>query len=442
MIETISLLRQYKNFKMEFPKNIYCIGIGGIGLSALAQYLQHDGHAVSGSDRSPSPVTELLEKRGITVHIGVNPENLKGIEYVIYSDAVPEENEEREEAKRLGILQVTYFEALGYVTEKKKTIAICGTHGKTTTTAMITKMLVDLGLKPSAIIGSLTKDFESNFVPGEGDLLVVEACEYRRHFHHIVPSVLVITNIELDHTDYYKDLPDVVDAFQVMASKVPPGGAIVANPNIESVALALLNQTASTVDYSKEYAPELRLIGEFNKMNARAAKAAVKAVVPEADEKRLDASLSDFKGTWRRFEFVGETKDGALVFDDYAHHPTAIRETLKAARARFPDKKIVVVFHPHLYSRTKSLFTEFATAFGDADGAIIAPIYAAREEEDPTISSKILAAKTQTRGGVAQAIDSFTTIGEELQKQAGIGDVIITMGAGDIYKVAEAITLG
>lgn len=427
---------------MTFPKRIYCIGIGGIGVSALAQYLQHEGHEVSGSDRSPSPVTELLEKRGIAVHIGTRPENLQGIEYVIYSDAVPEDNEERVEAKRLGIPQVTYFEALGNITETKKTIAVCGTHGKTTTTAMITKMLVDLGMKPTAVIGSLTKDFESNFISGEGDLLVVEACEYRRHFHHIQPTVLVITNIELDHTDYYKDLPDMVDAFHTMIGKVPPSGTVIANPNSENVALALLNQTVSIVDYTKEYAPDLRLIGEFNKMNARAAKAAVKAVVPHADEATLDASLSAFQGTWRRFEFVGETAGGALVFDDYAHHPTAIRETLKAARARFPDKKIIVAFHPHLYSRTKSLFAEFSAAFGDADGAIIAPIYAAREPNDPTISNSILAAQTQTRGGVAQAINSFTEIGEELQTRAAAGDVIITMGAGDIYKVAEAITSG
>jgi UDP-N-acetylmuramate--alanine ligase len=427
---------------MTFPKRIYCIGIGGIGVSALAQYLQHEGHEVSGSDRSPSPVTELLEKRGIAVHIGTRPENLQGIEYVIYSDAVPEDNEERVEAKRLGIPQVTYFEALGNITETKKTIAVCGTHGKTTTTAMITKMLVDLGMKPTAIIGSLTKDFESNFISGEGDLLVVEACEYRRHFHHIQPTVLVITNIELDHTDYYKDLPDMVDAFHTMIGKVPPSGTVIANPNSENVALALLNQTVSIVDYTKEYAPDLRLIGEFNKMNARAAKAAVKAVVPHADEATLDASLSAFQGTWRRFEFVGETAGGALVFDDYAHHPTAIRETLKAARARFPDKKIIVAFHPHLYSRTKSLFAEFSAAFGDADGAIIAPIYAAREPNDPTISNSILAAQTQTRGGVAQAINSFTEIGEELQTRAAAGDVIVTMGAGDIYKVAEAITSG
>ncbi len=425
-----------------FPKRIHCIGIGGIGLSALAQLLQHEGHTISGSDRSPSHVTALLEKKGIEVIIGHEKPLLNDIELVIYSDAVPSDNPERVEAAACGIPQMTYFEALGKVSEGKRTIAVCGTHGKTTTTAMITKILRDLGSSPTAVIGSLTKDFESNFVPGDSDLFVVEACEYRRHFHHLHPSILVITNIELDHTDYYEDLPDLIDAFRTMAAKVPATGLIVANQVQESVRRVLLGQTTPVVDYAFEYSPDLRLIGEFNKMNARAAKAAVKAVLPRVSETELDESLRTFQGTWRRFEFLGETAEGALVFDDYAHHPTAIRETLKAARARFPDKKITVVFHPHLYSRTKSLFKDFSEAFADADTAIIAPIYAAREENDPTISNSILAADTKTRCGHAQAIDSFEEIGQALRHVAGAGDIIITMGAGDIYKVAETIVQG
>ena len=427
---------------MIFPKRIHCVGIGGIGVSALAQLLQHEGHVVSGSDRSPSHVTVLLEKKGIEVIIGHDKPLPEDVEFVIYSDAVPADNPERTEARKRDIPQMKYFEALGKVSEGKRTIAVCGTNGKTTTTAMITKMLVDLGASPTAVIGSLTKDFESNFVAGDSDLFVVEACEYRRHFHHIAPSVLVITNIELDHTDYYKDLDDTIDAFKMMATKVPLTGTIVANTMQESVRRSLLGILVNTVDYWAEYSPDLRLIGEFNKMNAKAAKAAVKAVLPRVSDAELDESLRSFQGTWRRFEFLGETPEGALVFDDYAHHPTAIRETLKATRARFPDKKIVVAFHPHLYSRTKSLFAEFTKAFVDADVAIIAPIYAAREVEDPTISNSILARETKTKEGTAIAINSFEAIGEELKRSAGAGDVVITMGAGDIYKVAEAIVQG
>jgi UDP-N-acetylmuramate--alanine ligase len=425
-----------------FPKNIYCIGIGGIGVSALAQLFAHEGHAVSGSDRTASHVTALLEKKGIAVDIGHDISLPASVEFVIYSAAVPSDNPQRREAKERGIPEMNYFEALGKVSETKRTIAICGTHGKTTTTAMITKMLRDLGASPTAVIGSLTKDFESNFVPGDSDLFVVEACEYRRHFHHIAPSVLVITNIELDHTDYYKDIDDLVDAFRTISAKVPPTGAIVANLGQESVRRATVGNVVTMIDYTFEYSPDLRLIGEFNKMNAKAAKAAVKAVLPRTADAELDESLRTFQGTWRRFEFLGESPEGALVFDDYAHHPTAIRETLKAARERFPGKKIAVAFHPHLYSRTKSLFGDFTKAFVEADSAIIAPIFAARETEDPTISSRILAEQTQTRHGNARAIDSFTEIGETLRKEAGQGDIIITMGAGDIYKVAETIVQG
>ena len=427
---------------MLFPKRIHCVGIGGIGVSALAQLLQHEGHIVSGSDRSPSHVTALLEKKGIEVLIGHDKPLPADVEFVIYSDAVPADNPERAEALKRGIPQMTYFEALGKVSEGKRTIAVCGTHGKTTTTAMITKMLVDLGASPTAIIGSLTKDFESNFVAGDSDLFVVEACEYRRHFHHLHPTVLVVTNIELDHTDYYKDMDDLNDSFKVMISKVPLTGTVVANTMQESVRRALLGSMVTTVDYWAEYSPDLRLIGEFNKMNAKAAKSAVKAVLPRVADAELDESLRSFQGTWRRFEFIGETPEGALVFDDYAHHPTAIRETLKATRARFPDKKITVAFHPHLYSRTKSLFKEFSEAFVDADTAIIAPIYAAREENDPSISNAILAEATKTKEGHAIALESFEEIREKLRSEAGAGDVIVTMGAGDIYKVAEALVQG
>ena len=427
---------------MLFPKRIHCVGIGGIGVSALAQLLQHEGHIVSGSDRSPSHVTALLEKKGIEVLIGHDKPLPADVEFVIYSDAVPADNPERAEALKRGIPQMTYFEALGKVSEGKRTIAVCGTHGKTTTTAMITKMLVDLGASPTAIIGSLTKDFESNFVAGQSDLFVVEACEYRRHFHHLHPTVLVVTNIELDHTDYYKDMDDLNDSFKVMISKVPLTGTVVANTMQETVRRALLGTMVTTVDYWAEYSPDLRLIGEFNKMNAKAAKSAVKAVLPRVSDAELDESLRNFQGTWRRFEFIGETPEGALVFDDYAHHPTAIRETLKATRARFPDKKIAVAFHPHLYSRTKSLFKEFSEAFALADVAIIAPIYAAREEMDPSISNAILAEATKTKQGKAVALESFEEIGEKLRASAGAGDVIITMGAGDIYKVAEALVQG
>lgn len=423
-------------------KKIYCIGIGGIGLSALAQLLAHEGHEVVGSDRSPSVVTELLEKRGIKVSIGSDASFITpDIELVIYSAAVHEDNPERMRVKELGIPSMTYFQALGKVSEGKKTIAVSGTHGKTTTTAMITKILVDGGLKPTAIIGSLTKDFESNFVAGEGDVFVVEACEYKKHFLHVTPTVLVITNIEWDHTDFFGSLREVIGAFNELARKIVSGGAVIFNGKSTSTLQALDGVRARQVPYEVESAPPLELIGEFNRENARAAKAAVRALFPQVEEEQMDASLQSFKGTWRRFEYKGKTQEGALVYDDYAHHPTAMQLTIEAAKKKFPHKKIIVAFHPHLYSRTKSLMVDFAEALSHASTAVIAPIFAAREESDPEVTSKVLAEYARRAGGTVQALPDFDSIEKWLRTEAKEDDVIITMGAGDIYKVADSLVV-
>ena len=427
---------------MTFPKRIHCVGIGGVGLSALAQLLQHEGHILSGSDRSESPVTEMLAGKGIAVHIGHSASNISSdVELVIYSAAVPLDNPERTEAQARGLSEMSYPEALGKVSETKQTIAISGTHGKTTTTAMIAKMLVDIGRSPTAIIGSLTKDFESNFVPGESNLFVVEACEYRRHFLNISPFVLVITNIEFDHTDYFKDLNDFISAFNAMAKRVPKEGIIVADLSEASVAKALAGVSAPVVDYRAETSPELNLIGEFNKMNARSAKAAVKAVAADVDEMALDVSLRGFSGTWRRFEYKGKTAKGALVYDDYAHHPTAIKGTIAAAREKFPDKLITVVFQPHLYSRTKSLLHDFAESLATASDVVLLPIYAAREQLDPEISSELLASEiVKISPGLEVRVFQDFSLAKNLLLQLCKDDtVIITMGASDIYKLAEEL---
>lgn len=425
-----------------FPQHIYCIGIGGIGLSALAQLLQHEGHAVSGSDRSESPVTELLKMKGINVLIGQDAANIpENTGLVIYSGAVHADNPERVAVAVRGLPSMTYFEALGPVSRGKRTVAISGTHGKTTTTAMVTKMLVDMGKSPTAIIGSLTKDFGSNFVPGTSDIFVVEACEYKRHFLHIEPEVLVITNIELDHTDYYKDIADIASAFKEMAGKVRHGGSIVSNPSAAVVSDALSGNAHHVIDYTKEKAPELSLIGEFNRANARAAKAAVKALVPDADEEAMDRSLQSFHGTWRRFEAKGATPEGALVYDDYAHHPTAVVETIRAAKQKFPGKLITVIFQPHLYSRTKSLLHEFALSLSEASDVVLLPIYAAREANDPEVSSEKLAAEiVKVQPGLEVKVFSDAGLAERYLRQVCKDDtIIITMGASDIYMLAEAL---
>lgn len=423
----------------DIPQHIYMVGIGGIGMSGLAQLLVHQGKEVSGSDREESPTTELLSQKGVKISIGHDGCNLPAdTELVIYSDAVHTDNLERMRAQEMGLAEMSYFEALGEVSRSMRTIAVAGTHGKTTTTGMLAKVLHDAGTRPTAIIGSIVRDFESNFLAGRPDLFVVEACEYRDHLLELSPEILVITNIELDHTDYFPTLEALQETFRIAAEKVPARGYIITDPSVPTIAAVLKNVSAKVIDYTQVEAPDLTQIGEFNRMNARAAKAAALAAFPDLSESVIDGSLIAFKGAWRRFEYRGKTPLGAAVYDDYAHHPTAILKTIEAARDRFPDKKIVVAFHPHLYSRTKSLLSEFAEALATADSAIVAPIYAAREALDPAVSNEIVAAAAREAGGRVIALDSFDEIRDRLL-QEGDDTLIITMGAGDIYKVAEQI---
>jgi len=419
-------------------KKAHLIGIGGVGMSALAQYFKDQEVIVTGSDRSESLVTELLEKRGIQVVIGQKAENVPvDADIVVYSDAVQDNNLERVRARELGIPQLSYFAMLGKVSEGKKTIAIAGTHGKTTTTGMLAKILKDAGASPTAIVGSIVKDFGSNYLHGDSDFFVVEACEYRDHLLELTPQVLVITNLELDHTDWFPSLAAIQETFRKAIARVPESGGIVTNPHDASVAPLLASAKAEVIDYTKEPEYVLRLPGEFNQDNASAAAATALAVLPSISDATIAQSLATFHGTWRRFEYKGKSVNGADVYDDYAHHPTAVRETLHALRGRTKGR-IIVAFHPHLYSRTRDLLDEFATAFRDADKVFIAPIFAARETDDGTISNEMLAERIRAMGTNAIALDSFDAI-ESALNEVGEGDIIMTMGAGDIYKVADSL---
>jgi UDP-N-acetylmuramate--alanine ligase len=425
----------------ELPRQIHMVGIGGIGMSALAQLLHHQGRKVSGSDREETPTVSLLKRRGINVSVGHSAENIpEGTELVIYSDAVWPDNAERSHAAQSGVKQISYFEALGIVSSQMRTVAVAGTNGKTTTTGMLAAILRDSQENPTAIIGSIVQDFGSNFLPGKDELFVVEACEYRDHLLELSPQILVITNIELDHTDFFPSLAAVQNTFRTAAERVPKSGVIVTNPNDPAIAPILSHVNAEIVDYTLEDVPPLSLIGDFNRLNAQAAKAAARAAFPGVSSAIADGTLGTFKGSWRRFEFKGETAGGAVVYDDYAHHPTAVEKTIQGARERFPGKKIIVAFHPHLYSRTRSFLNEFARALASADEAIVAPIYAAREVPDPSISNETLAAAAREASGQVKALNTFDEIREALSKY-GEDSVVITMGAGDIYKVAEQIVL-
>lgn len=427
-------------------QKIHFVGIAGIGMSALAQHLAHEGAVVRGSDREETPVTDMLRAKGITVLLGDQAaENVsEDTDLIIYSDAVSSDNPERAAGRNLGIPEFSYFEMLGQVSEQKRTIAIAGTHGKTTTTGMLTRILTDAGVAPSAVIGSIIADFGSNYLPGESDLFVVEACEYNRHFLNLTPHVLVVNNLEFDHTDYFEDLADVQDAFRAFMEKVPKNGIIITDTESPNIIPLLEGLSAQVIHYPAEPTYALRLPGQFNQQNARAAAAAAKALLPAITDEQIAHSLGKFRGAWRRFEYKGKTTRGVDVYDDYAHHPTAVRETLRALREKTEKAKgrIIVAFHPHLYSRTRDLLDGFARAFGDANDIIIAPIYAAREIDDGSVSSEILAERIRTEGGNALAAATLAQVEELLREKGKPGDVIMTMGAGDVYKVADAIVKG
>lgn len=422
--------------------HIHCIGIGGIGLSAIARMFLLKGIKVTGSDMSPSRVTDELLALGADISFNQSTSVVpSSVDVVLYTIAIPDTNPELLDARARGLTIMTYPEALGFLSREHTTVAIAGTHGKTTTTAMTAEALIAAGLDPTVIVGSFLKKAASNFISGNSDLFVVEACEYRESFAHLNPNILVITNIEEDHLDYYRDIDDIVRAFNAVATKVPEGGHIVANLESKTVARALRGVRATVHDYREVIKSiQISVPGEHNRENAAAALTVARLL--GADDEKARTALNLFSGTWRRFEKKGETKAGTLIFDDYAHHPTEVKATLAAARELFSNKKIVAVFQPHLFSRTKLLLHEFAESFVNADRVIILPIYKAREIDDGTISSADLVSEIRRHHRDVYECVSYKEVLEHLRSFEKSNDaeiLLITLGAGDVYKIGELI---
>lgn len=467
------------------------IGIGGIGMSALARYFKSKGVSVTGSDHNmdSNTVKGLLEE-GIEVIDQKKIDNynvLKSIyntDCIIYTLAIPPENLELKVAQAHELPIFTYAEMLGQISEDCFTIAVAGTHGKTTTTAMVAEIAKNLNLEANTIVGSFLYDSPgsgdksgsqkspsnnsdhsgnkilTNFVSGDSNLFVVEACEYKRSFLNLKPNILIITNLEADHLDYYKDLDDIKQAFFDLATKIPDDGKIICNVNDKNLKEICESFREKIVDYSKIIAeiPSLKVFGDYNRENAAAAICAISSYLNnkinevnnihnyENAEKfnfphdDVVNAVKTFKGTWRRMEFKGTTKNGTLVYDDYAHHPTEIMATVSAFKENFSDKKIAVIFGPHLHSRTKMFFDEFVNALSLADHSVVYPIFKARKEEDFGISAELLMEKINATGGNATFSDSFNEIAtmiEELDSEW----VVILLGAGEVYKIAELLKL-
>src|SRR3989344_4319866 len=429
---------------------VHLVGIGGIGVSALARMFLGEGPpagGVSGSDRDPSPITEELARLGVKIFFGHRAENLPpDADLVIYTIAVPPDNPELLAAKRLGIKTLSYPEALGEISARKFTIAVAGTHGKTTTTAMLSKIFIDAGLDPTVIVGSILPTQKSNFIFGRSKYFIVEACEYRRSFLNLSPRILVITNIDNDHLDYYGDLDGVVKAFREFAEKLTADDFLVCNASDKNIKQILPNLRCEIVDYaevSKNLVSKLslKIPGKHNVENAKAVLAVSNILGINGDI--AVSALNDFSGTWRRFEYKGKTASGAFVYDDYGHHPTEIKATLQGAREMFKENKIIVVFQPHLYSRTKILLDDFAKSFYLANEVILAPIYAARETSDPMISSEILAKEISKNNAITRvkSMNNFREIEAYLLSELKKDDVLITMGAGEANKISDKLVL-
>jgi UDP-N-acetylmuramate--alanine ligase len=435
--------------KIDFKKikNVFFLGVGGIGLSAIARMFLLEGKNVSGSDVSDSEILNELKKLGAKISIGQSILDVpKGTDLVVYSGAIPVADPKLfGEIKKLKTPSISYAEALGLISRGKKTIAVSGTHGKTTTTAMIAKILIDAGFQPTVIIGSLIKDpitsKKVNFINGGGEYLIVEADEYQRSFLNLQPQILVVTNIDADHLDYYKDLADIQSAFAELAVKVPKNGVIVTNFSNANVVPAIDAARAPVLDYHSAdiFGLALKFPGEHNRENARAA-LTVSDFLGVPREKAIE-SLNKFEGSWRRFEYLGKTPNGVSVYDDYAHNPQKVRAVLAGAREIFPKSRIVAVFQPHLYSRTKSLFLEFSNSFDDADEVIFLPIFPAREKFDPSISSEMLSSEVARKcpGKTVLHIGQFERVEDYLRNLSDQETVIITIGAGDVYKIASII---
>lgn len=427
-------------------KKVFFVGIGGIGISAIARMLKEEGKAVSGSDMSENAVTHELRALGIDIAIGQSAELVPSdADLIVYTIAIKHYDPAlMEHIYTSGVPAKSYPEMLRVVTAGKYTIAVSGTHGKTTTTAMIAKILIETKRDPSVIVGSFLKDYKSNLVVGRSEYFVVEACEYERSFLNIEPKVLVITNIEADHLDYYKDLADIEHAFTEMCMQT--GSAVVCDPSDESVRRVLADlpadSTLTIIDYTEylERVPKLAVAGVHNRFNAAAALAVADYVGIPSEE--ATHAIAQFQGTWRRLDLKGTSAAGTIVYDDYAHHPTEIRATIQALRELYlaGEKKITIIFQPHLYSRTKAFFSEFAEAFAGADVVRFLPIFFAREEADPSISSAKLAAAVAEHVPDTAAFVDFAEA-EEYVKTAGYGmfDVVVTMGAGEAYRVGSAL---
>ena len=447
-------------------RRIHFVGAGGVGMSGLAEILLLSTPLeISGCDRERGENTERLEALGAKIALGHDPSHVADVDVVVISSAVDDSNPEVAAARERGIPVIRRAQMLGQVMRLKQGIAVAGTHGKTTTTSLAGMVLTEAGFDPTIVVGGRVRILGTNARLGRGDFLVAEADEYDRSFLELTPDVAVITNVEADHLDCYRDLDEIVDAFVQFANRVPFYGAVVACLDDPGVGAVLPRVEKRVVTYGESPQAHLRarnvaleaagtrfeawdsetgllgevllpLPGRHNVANALAAIAVGRELLIPFPE--IARALAGFTGVVRRFEKKGE-RAGVLVVDDYAHQPTEIRATLAAARSGYPGRRIVALFQPHLFSRTRDFAQEFGDSLRGADVPIVAPIYAARETPEEGVSARLIA---DAAPGIEFLDRSNSEIVNEMRRRLGPRDLFITMGAGDVHEIAEELVRG
>lgn len=446
-------------------RQIHMVGIGGIGMSGIAEILLLRGYKVTGSDSNLSETTERLEELGATIFKGHHASNIEGADVVVYTSAVKaEENEETKAALAKQIPVIKRSEMLAELMRMKYGIGIAGTHGKTTTTTMAGHVVQDGNFDPTIVVGGRVHSFDkTNAVVGKGDIILVEADEYDRTFLKLSPSMAVITNIEAEHLDIYDDLDDVKESFIEFANKVPFYGVVIVcldNPSVRSILPSIKRRTISygytpqaqlravnirqsafksvfTVLFEETILGEIELMapGDHNINNALASVAI--GLELNMDFKDIKSGLERFSGVFRRFQPKMD-HNNILVIDDYAHHPTEVQATIEAAHKGWEDRRVVAVFQPHLYSRTQQLHQEFGLSFFNAEVLVITDVYPSREEPIEGVTGKLIADTAKTYGHRdVHYVEDKHQLPERLTEIVQEGDIVITMGAGDIYKYGE-----
>ncbi len=445
-------------------KRIHFVGIGGIGMSGIAELLLNQGFQITGSDMHCTPITEHLVERGAKVQEGHNPDLVFSADVVVKSSAVKDENPEVAAALGKKIPVIRRAEMLAEIMRMSYGIGIAGTHGKTSTTSMVGSVLSAAELDPTVIVGGIVKNYGSNNLLGTGKYIVVEADEFDRSFLSLSPIIAGITNIEADHLDCYSNLAGVMDAFVEYANKVPFFGSVIVclddhgvqtmipKINKKIVTYGLSRQArvrADNIEYRDFQSSfdayldnkllgrfELKVMGEHNIQNALLAISVGLELDIQMD--RIKVGLAKYSGVFRRFEYKGEFK-GATLYDDYAHHPTEIEATLSGVR-KSTDKRVFTIFQPHLYSRTRDFYEEFGRSFYQSDVLLVTPIYPAREKPIPGITGKMIAeAAIQSGHKHVHYVEKNEGIIEIINDHVKSGDIVITMGAGNIYTYGEQL---